>query len=188
MLFLANSLAPGRPPCPRRTKRIGALTLALVVSATLGCATAPDAPRSDGQVPQVPSSAAVFSAHGERYVENLFLFLCAPEHVPYPVGQGPSGPQRSQAEWQDREEELSACSERVAQRFTTLDAVRSLTWNGTGYSMSEAEMRGIARHGAAHLDEVATDLLRLEREKSQLSGALAGPTAPSLGTSLGPPL
>ncbi len=174
----------------RLLTRLGISALALAGSAALGCASAPDAKLSSGQAPPEPARAAVFSAHGERYVENLFLFLCAPEHVPYAVtvGEGSSEPQRSPAEWQDREQELSACSERVAQRFTTLDAVRSLTWNGSSHSMSEAEMRGIARYGAERLDELATDLLELERENARLSGALAGPVAPRPVDTLDPPL
>lgn len=147
----------------------------LVVAATVGCTTPQAAPTPPAQE---ASTGPVFGEKAERNLENLYLFHCAPEYLPYPDGQGPPVPARSDAEWRERREELTDCGQEVAHRYANLEAIRTLTWNGTTHSMTEAEMRAMARRGPAYLEDYADELLQGERRRAGLSETVAGEVTP----------
>lgn len=147
----------------------------LLAAAAVGCstpqvATAPSAEEA--------SSAPVFGEKAERNLENLYLFNCAPEYLPYPEGEGPAVPTRTDAEWEQRREELTACGRKVAQRYTNLEAIRALTWNGTTHSMSDAEMKAMAQRGPAYLEDYAEGLVQAERRRAGFSDTVAGEVEP----------
>jgi hypothetical protein len=141
---------------------------------TASCAT-PQAPTVPGEE---RSSPPVLTEDGKRYLENLYLFTCASEYVPYPDELGPEVPTRSEAEWRKRREELSACREEVARRYTTPEAVRALTWNGSTHTMSDAERRGIVLDGPSYLEGYVDELLQRERSRERLVRTVAEETTP----------
>lgn len=152
---------------------IRVLPLAAVVLAAVGCAT-PEAP-STASAPSAEeaSSPPVFTEEAKQDLENLYLFECAPEYLPYPDGQGPPIPARSDAEWQERRKELTACGRKIARRYTKLEVVRAMAWNGTTHSLSQAEMKGIAERGPAYLEDYVDELLAGERRRARLSSTVA---------------
>jgi hypothetical protein len=118
--------------------------------------------------------ASVLSEDGERYLTNAYLFACAPEYVPYPDGQGPPIPVRTDAERREREAELTACLREVVAQYTTLENLRRATSTGNRQSMSDAEMKGIVQYGSAFLDDYVKRLLERERQREGVSGESAG--------------
>lgn len=163
-----SGAAPGRPALTRGVAMIGraATHLGLLAAATLaivGCTTTPDPvpePRTEAREDPI-----VLSDPGKRYLENVYLYGCATEYLPYPRGKGPPVPARTEEEWAEREEELTACRREVADEYTRLETVRMMTWNGTRHSMSDGEMQGIVRHGDAFLQEYVSDLMEVERAR-----------------------
>lgn len=144
--------------CPAR--RAAFLTVSLVF---LGCATASEPASAPGKAPA--DAPVVLSDDGKRYLKDVYLYRCANEYIPYPHGEGPPVPARTDEEWSEREEALTTCRRDVAREYTALETVRALTWNGTDHAMSEAEMQGIARYGDAFLQEYVNDLLEAEMRR-----------------------
>jgi hypothetical protein len=142
------------------------LAAAAVSCTTPQAATVPSAEEA--------SSAPVFGEKAERNLENLYLFNCAPEYLAYPEGEGPPVPSRSDAEWEQRREDLTACGREVAGRYAHLEAIRALTWNGTTHSMSEAEMKAMAQRGPDYLEDYAEGLVQAERRRAGFSDTVAG--------------
>lgn len=139
------------------------LALAVAGLAALGCATvqAPTRETPSGE----PSGEAVLSKRGERYLRLTFLFTCAPEYLPYPDGEGPPVPARTEAEREQRKEQLLACQREVAETYTTPDAVRALTKEPGGQGLSDAEIAGVVQRGDAFLDAYVQGLLERERQR-----------------------
>ena len=104
-------------------------------------------------------------------MELVYLFSCAPEYVPYSEGEGPPILPRSEAEWQERRQELIACQRRIARAYTSLETIRAMTWNGSTYALSDAEMKGIVRNGADYLEDYVDELLQAERRRAPSSGS-----------------
>jgi hypothetical protein len=159
----------------RDVPSVHGLLLAAAALAAASCAT-PQAP--SGSSAEEAAPAPVLTEEGRRNLENVYLFNCAPEYLPYPEGQGPPVPARSDAEWRERREELTACGRRVARRYATLDTIRALAWNGKTHSMSEAEMKGMAQQGPAYVADYVEELLQRERRRAQLSSTVAGEVTP----------
>lgn len=169
-----------------RSDRIS-LLLVLPTTAALaaaGCATPPPtkAPsRAQEPAPAVsegppPGESGTLDERGKRYLTNAYLFTCAPEYVPYPEGQGPPVPVRSDAKWREREQELQTCMQEVAQKYAKLETVRAMTFNGKTQTMSESEMRDVVAQGPAFLARYTADLLRGERRRERFSDAVADST------------
>lgn len=161
----------------RRTFGYGASSwrfgFAVVLLACSGCTSTAVAPVQPKQSAELPVE---FSDDGKIYLKNVYRFICASEYLPYPDGEGPEVPPRTASEWSQRERELNACREEVAERYTALETVRMMTWNGTEHTMSDAEMRGIVRHGEDFLREYLDDLLEAER----LRGGFSRPRSTSM--------
>lgn len=155
---------------------------ATVGLATMSCAT-PQAQTAASGGEELPPG--VLAESGERYLTNAYLFACAPEYIPYPDGQGPPVPVRTDAERREREAELTACLREVAAKCTTLKNLRRVTSVGKRHSMSDAEMKWIVQHGDAFLDRYVKRLLEREREREGASGKFAG-NEPSSGSSVQP--
>jgi hypothetical protein len=129
--------------------------------------------------------ASVFSESGVHYLTNAYLFACAPEYIPYPDGQGPPVPVRTDADRREREAELTACLREVAAKCMTLENLRRVTSVGKRHSMSKAEMKCIVQHGGAFLDGYVKRLLERERQREGVSGDFAG-NEPSSASSVRP--
>ena len=129
--------------------------------------------------------ASVLSESGEHYLTNAYLFSCAPEYVPYPDGQGPPVPVRTDAERREREAELTACLREVAAKCTTLENLRRVTSAGKRHSMSDADLKWIVQHGGAFLDGYVKRLLERERQREGVSDDFAG-NKPSSASSVRP--
>lgn len=147
---LLHHLPP--PLRPRRADRglRGLLALAALLAAA-GCASAPVETAGSGAAETEP----VLSEAGKRYLENLYVFLCAPNYAAVPEGEAPPEAAAKQ-ELREREE----CQRELVRDYTSIEAVRSLTWNGSGHSLSPAEMQGIVEYGPAYLDEYVDGLRR----------------------------
>lgn len=138
----------------------------------MNCAT-PQAQTAASGGEELPPPGAL-SESGERYLKNAYLFACAPEYIPYPDGQGPPVPVRTDAERTEREAELTACLREVAAKCTTLKNLRRVSSVGKRHSMSDGEMKWIVQHGDAFLDDYVKRLLERERQREGVSDNFAG--------------
>lgn len=140
----------------------GALLGAAILAT--GCA----APATEAPEPTSLEAPApiVLTEEGERYLTDVFLFACAPEYIGYPTGEGPPIPVRSEAQRRARRSELERCvSEEAADRYSRLEVVRALTWNGRTHSMSERDMQGIVQFGDTFVQSYVERLLEDERRR-----------------------
>lgn len=151
-----------------RTATTGALTgcalLGCAICALTGCAT----PRPDAQsvAPEdiAPADPVALSPRGERYMKNLFLYLCAEDYLVHPGPDGPPLPVRAEARAK-RHERMLSCMREVIAEYTRLPEIKMMTWNGRDYSMSPTEMEAIARFGGPFLEDYVTDLLEREQQR-----------------------
>ena len=148
-----------------RARRRGLVVLGL---AAIACATppsqqaaAPAGPASDPNA--VPDT---LTEDGRTYLRNIFQVECADGYLVYPEGEGPPVPERTALERQEREAELRDClREKVLARYTTLEMVQAMTWDGESYVMSPGEMTAIVRYGDDFLAGYVERLLEGERQR-----------------------
>lgn len=155
-------------PIPYRLVCLLALTS--LACGMAGCVSAPP-PSEPAQEADAAESSdaspASLSDKGRRYLEDVFLYSCAEEYLPYEDGDGPPVEPRSEREWAERENDLAQCRDDVVEEYVSLDKIRIMTWDGTTHSMKPAEMEGIVQLGPEFLTDYVEAMLQAERRRAR---------------------